>query len=81
VKIHKVAANNRKKGFSIRTRRRVMWYPYAKLESPPSAKDPVVGVAVDPEVGREGFTYRLKSGKEGVVLSESAICATSSCTS
>jgi hypothetical protein len=73
VKIRNVAANNRKKGFSVRAGRRVMWYPYARLDSQPSSTDPVVDVAVDPEVGREGFTYRLKSGKEGVVLAEQVL--------
>jgi len=73
VKIRNVAANNRKKGFAVRTSQRVMWYPYAKLEAAPSAKDPVVKVMVDPEVGREGFTYRLKSGKEGLVLSDQVL--------
>ena len=73
MKLQNVSANNRKKGFSVRTRRRVMWYPYARLELPPSSKDPVVDVAVDPEVDREGFTYRLKSGKEGVVLAEQVL--------
>ena len=67
MKIQSVALNNRKKGVHVRTRRAVLWFPYAKLESPPSAKDPVVRVAVDPELGREGFTYCLKSGKEGTV--------------
>lgn len=73
MKIQSVAPNNRKKGFQVRTRRRTLWFPYAKLESPPSRKDPVVRVAVDPEVGLEGFTYRLKSGKEGVVLSDQVL--------
>lgn len=73
MKLQNVSANNRKKGFSVSTRRRVMWYPYARLDLPPSSKDPVVEVAVDPEVAREGFTYRLKSGKEGVVLAEQVL--------
>ena len=73
MKLRTVAANNRKKGFSVRTRRRVLWYPYARLDSPPSAKDPVVRVSVDPEVGREGFTYRLKSGKEATVLADQVL--------
>ncbi len=73
MKLQNVSANNRKKGFSVKTRRGVLWYPYARLELPPSSKDPLVDVAVDPEVAREGFTYRLKSGKEGVVLAEQVL--------
>jgi len=37
------------------------------IATPPSAKNPGVPVDVDAEVGREGFTCRLKSGKEGLV--------------
>ena len=73
MKLRNVAANNRKKGFSVRTHGRELWYPYAKLDTPPSTKDPIVSVAVDPEVGREGFTYRLKSGGQGTVLSDQVL--------
>jgi hypothetical protein len=34
----------------------------------PTARDPVVDVCADAEIGREGFIYRLKSGREGTVL-------------
>lgn len=67
MKIRRVGFNNRKKGFEIHTSRTVLWYPYGKLEVRPSADDAVVRASVDPEIGREGFTYSLESGKEGTV--------------
>ena len=37
------------------------------LDSPPTAADPIHSVFVDKELGREAFTYFLKSGSEGTV--------------
>ncbi len=42
MKIRSVAFNNRKKGFQVRTREAVLWFPYGKLEVRPTADDPVV---------------------------------------
>ena len=67
VKIRSVRHDNRKKGFEVRTSRSRLWLPYGKLEVRPTPRDPVVREYVDPEVGREGFTYSLKSGEEGTV--------------
>ena len=65
--IRSVNFNNRKKGFEVRTSKAAFWFPYAKLEIRPSPGDPVVQAVVDTEIGREGFTYALPSGKEGTV--------------
>ena len=67
MKIRSVKFNNRKKGFEVRTSKGVFWFPYAKLETRPISTDPIVRAVVDPEIGREGFTYALASGKEGTV--------------
>ena len=67
MKILGVAANNRKHVFEVRTRRQSVVFPYAKADPPPSAGDRIVEVFVDPELGREAFTYRLASGAEGSV--------------
>jgi hypothetical protein len=67
MKILGIAANNRKHAFEVRTRRQVLMYPYAKADPMPSSSDRLEEVFVDPELGREGFTYRLKSGVEGSV--------------
>jgi hypothetical protein len=42
-------------------------FPYPKTDPAPSSTDRIVEVFVDPELGREGFTYRLASGDEGSV--------------
>jgi hypothetical protein len=67
VKILEVAANNRKHAFEVRTRREAFVLPYAKVDPAPSSKDRVSEVFVDPELGREAFTYRLMSGAEGSI--------------
>jgi hypothetical protein len=67
VKILGVTANNRKRAFEVRLRSRTLVLPYAKVDPRPSADDRITKVFVDPELGREGFTYRLASGVEGSV--------------
>jgi len=73
VKIRSVSFNNRRKGFEVRTPRAVLWFPYGKLEARPGPGNPVVRVSVDPELAREGFTYRLGSGEEGTVHVEQVL--------
>ena len=68
MKVRSVTCNNRSKSFEIKTARRQFSFPYAKADPPPTKDDPIVKVFVDPEVGREGFTYVLASGRDGVVL-------------
>ncbi|GMU77260.1 MAG: hypothetical protein AMXMBFR46_00610 [Acidimicrobiia bacterium] len=67
MRILEVEANNRRRRFEIRTRAKSLVFPYAKAEPPPSADDRITEVFVDPELGREAFTYRLTSGAEGSV--------------
>jgi hypothetical protein len=67
VKIRSVDVNNRKRAFEVHTRRSSFVFPYAKTAPIPSADDRIAEVYVDPELGREGFTYRLASGAEGSV--------------
>jgi predicted XRE-type DNA-binding protein len=68
-----VCHNNRKKAFDIRTGRAVFSFPYSKADPEPSRADPVAMVGVDPDMGREGFTYTLKSGKKGAVHVEQVL--------
>jgi len=65
VRITSAKANNRKRAFEVTTRRGQWSFPYAKTRPTPTPSDPIVHLYVDPELGREGFTYRLKSGAEG----------------
>jgi hypothetical protein len=67
MKIVGVVANNRKHVFEVRSRRQTLLFPYPKADPSPTAGDRIVDVFVDPELGREGFTYRLSSGAEGSV--------------
>ncbi|MFQ5790800.1 MAG: hypothetical protein ACE5JI_10030 [Acidobacteriota bacterium] len=73
MKIRTVAHNNRRKAFEVKTSRKTYWYPYAKLEVPPSPSDRIVDVCVDKEIDREGFTYVLESGGEGTVHVEQVL--------
>ena len=67
MKVRSVKNNNRKRSFEIRTSRRVLQFPYSKAEPQPTGADPIRQVFVDKELGREGFTYVLESGREGTV--------------
>jgi predicted XRE-type DNA-binding protein len=67
VKIRTVKANNHKKAFEVKTWRCEYDFPYARLDVKPSKDNPVGHVYVDEELGKEAFTYVLKSGQEGTV--------------
>jgi len=73
VKIQKVTADNRRRRFEITTRRGVLPFPYGRCDPAPSPQDRLVEVHVDPELGREAFTYRLVSGAEGSVHVDSVL--------
>lgn len=67
MKIQRVTANNRKRQFEIRAGRHGYGFPYALADPKPGGADRIVSLHVDPELGREGFTYVLESGREGSV--------------
>ena len=67
MKIRSATPNNRTKAFVVRTSSDSYQLPYVKVEPRPTVGDPIVSVSVDKEIGREGFTYILRSGKEGTV--------------
>ena len=67
MKIRTVKANNHKKAFQVKTWRHEYDFPYACLDVKPSKEDRVGRVYVDEEVGKEAFTYVLRSGREGTV--------------
>ncbi len=73
MKIRAVVGNNRKKAFEIKTSTRRMVLPYANVDPPPTARDPLERVFVDQELDREGFTYVLTSGREGTVHLEQVL--------
>jgi predicted XRE-type DNA-binding protein len=48
-------------------------FPFSKFDPQPGVADPITRVFVDKELGSEGFTYVLKSGKGGTVHSEQVL--------
>ena len=73
MRIRTVKANNRRKAFEVWVNRKRLVFPFARLEVQPSADDPIAKVFVDQELGREGFTYILQSGREGTVHIEDVL--------
>ena len=73
MKIRSVTFNNRKKAFEIKSGRRSLQLPYSRVQPQPCAADPIRQVFVDKELGSEGFTYALASGKEGTVHLEQVL--------
>jgi predicted XRE-type DNA-binding protein len=73
MKIRSVKHNNRKKAFEIKASSRTLQFPYSKVDLQPSSDDPIDRVYVDKELGSEGFTYLLKSGKGGTVHIEQVL--------
>ena len=67
MKIRRVKCNNRKKLFEVRVASKELAFPYARTDPPPTPGDPVARVAIDAELGQEGFTYELQSGRAGTV--------------
>lgn len=67
MKIASVEVNNRRKAFEVRAGGRELSYPFALLRLRPSKGNRVARVYVDPEVGREGFTYVLDDGGEDTI--------------
>ncbi len=62
MKIKNVRANNRKKAFEIQTESTTLLFPYALLPQRPHPKNRMAEVFPDPDLGMEGFTYRLADG-------------------
>lgn len=67
MKIRRVEPNNHKHAFDVQIGRQSYEFPYAVCEPAPSPEDRIANVAVDAELGNEGFTYVLESGREGTV--------------
>lgn len=73
MRIRSVAINNRRKAFEVKTPRKVLALPFSRVRPQPGVDDPVVRAVVDKDLGREGFTYFLRSGKEGSVHIEQVL--------
>ncbi len=66
-------ANNRRTVFEVILASKRLVFPFTKLDVQPTADDPIANLYVDPELGAEGFTYVLKSGREGTVHDEDVL--------
>ena len=73
MKIRAVRVNNRSKSFEVRTSARRLSMPFAKVDPAPTTEDPVVRAFVDKEIAAEGFSYVLRSGREGTVHVEQVL--------
>ena len=67
MKIRSVRFNNKRKDFEVGASGKTYAFPYVKAAPNPTSKDPVTQAYVDEELGGEGFTYELQSGKTGTV--------------
>lgn len=63
MKIKRVLANNKKKVVVIETAKGNFELPFWRLVVKPSKMDPMMHIVVDKELGSEGITYTLASGK------------------
>ena len=73
MKIRSVTHNNRKKVFEVKTSTKKLVFPFTKTDPTPTIQDPVTALSVDPEAGREAFTYTLHSGRSGTVHVEQVL--------
>ena len=73
MKIKGVVYNNRRKAFEVRMGSRTYAYPYSRAEKGPETGDLVREVYVDEELGREGFTFVLESGREGTIHADQVL--------
>jgi Cro/C1-type HTH DNA-binding domain len=73
MKIRSVKHNNRKRTFEIRTSSKALVFPFSKADPMPTMADPVTELFVDDELGREGFSYVLRSGRTGTVHGEQVL--------
>ena len=74
MKIRGVRIDRRRRCFHLDLGRKgVLDFPFARCEPVPTREDPVVEAFVDPELAREGITFRLASGADGVVLADQAL--------
>jgi hypothetical protein len=64
---------NKRKNFQVALSGNKYVFPYVKARPSPTSNDPVTRVYVDRELGGEGFTYELQSGKTGTVHVEQVL--------
>ena len=73
MKIRSVVFNNKRKDFEVKASGKKYTFPYVKARPSPTSDDQVTRAYVDKELGGEGFTYELQSGKSGTVHIEQVL--------
>ena len=73
MKIKSVSFNNKRKDFEIKASGKMYVFPYVKADPRPASDDQVAEAYVDKELGGDGFTYMLQSGKTGTVHVEQVL--------
>lgn len=64
MKIRRVSVNYRKKCIEIEIAKEKLGFPFSKLRLKPNSRDAITKIYVDPELGHQGITYELLSGRE-----------------
>ncbi|MGB7946058.1 MAG: hypothetical protein WCH75_00100 [Candidatus Binatia bacterium] len=73
MEIRSVKSNSKRKSFEVAASGKKYAFPYVKARPSPTSDDPVIRVYVDKELGGEGFSYELQSGKTGTVHVEQVL--------
>jgi hypothetical protein len=73
MKIDTVERNNRRNAFLVEADGKTYVFPYSKAEPSPCRDNPVERLWIDDELAREGFSFTLRSGAEGVVLMDQVL--------
>jgi hypothetical protein len=73
MKVSRVGVNTRQRAFHVRLGRKTFRFPFVKADPAPTATDRVVRAWVDSQLGNQGFSFTLASGKEGSVLADQVL--------
>jgi hypothetical protein len=74
MKIRSVKSNNRKNEFLVVTFSGAEYsFPYSEAKPKPTSSNRIESIFVDKELGKEAFTYILKSGREGSIHIEQVL--------
>jgi len=73
MKIRSVSLNRRRSVVNVRMSRQTYLFPFSRLDPAPGPDDDIVQCAVDAELAREAFSYRLRSGRAGTVHVEQVL--------
>jgi hypothetical protein len=73
LKIRSVSVNRRRGVVDVKTAGQTYPFPFSRLDPAPTKDDDIVACAIDAELGREAFSYQLRSGRGGTVHVEQVL--------